>query len=127
MESSKYGRPYIWGQGSRVQDHVTMNAWVLNNLMAWFHCNEQKVIIRPMKHTTLEWNKFQGDLQYTLEVLKPTLVKLTSSLILQLLNMTTWGVGAMLLNVEAKLERNENLALVIQMIQVGYEKALKGA
>jgi hypothetical protein len=41
--------------------------------------------------------------------------------------MTTWGVGAMLLNVEAKLERNENLALVIQMIQVGYEKALKGA
>jgi hypothetical protein len=41
--------------------------------------------------------------------------------------MTAWSVGAMLLNVEAKLEHNEDLALVIQMTQVGYEKALKGA
>ncbi len=32
----------------------------------------------------------------------------------------------MFLNVQAKLERNEDLALVIQMIQVGYAKAVKG-
>ncbi len=31
------------------------------------------------------------------------------------------------LNVEAKLERNEDLALVIQMTQVKYAKALEGA
>ncbi len=31
------------------------------------------------------------------------------------------------LNVEAKLECNEDLALVIQIIQVGYAKAFKGA
>jgi hypothetical protein len=41
--------------------------------------------------------------------------------------MIPWSVGAMPFNVEAKLECNEDLALVIQMTQVGYAKALKGA
>jgi hypothetical protein len=41
--------------------------------------------------------------------------------------MTAWGVGAIPLNVQAKLEHNEDLALVIQAIQTKYAKALKGA
>jgi len=36
-------------------------------------------------------------------------------------------VGAIPLNVQAKLEHDENLALVIQMTQIGYAKAFKGA
>jgi hypothetical protein len=31
MELSKPGRPSTWEQGLKVQDHVAMNAWVLNN------------------------------------------------------------------------------------------------
>jgi hypothetical protein len=48
--------------------------------------------------------------KYTPKVPKPTPIKLASSHILQLLGMTTWGVGAIPLNVQAKLEE---LALVI--------------
>jgi hypothetical protein len=41
--------------------------------------------------------------------------------------MIAWGGGAMLLKVQVKLERDEDLALVIQASQVEYAKALKGA
>jgi hypothetical protein len=61
----------------------------------------------------LEWDKLYGDLQYTPKVPKLALVKLAFSHILWLLDMTTWGVGAMFLNVQAKLEHDGDLALVI--------------
>ncbi len=62
--------------------------------------------------------------KYTPKVPKPTPIKLASSHILQLLGMTTWGVGAIPLNVQAKLEE---LALVIWATWAKYAKALKGA
>jgi hypothetical protein len=40
--------------------------------------------------------------------------------------MNALGVGAMFFNVQAKLKRNENLALVIKATQIEYAKALKG-
>jgi hypothetical protein len=40
--------------------------------------------------------------------------------------MTTWGVGAIPLNVQTKLERDEDLTLVIRAIQTKYAKALRG-
>jgi hypothetical protein len=40
--------------------------------------------------------------------------------------MIAWGVGAMFFNVQAKPEHDEDLALVIRTIQVGYAKAIKG-
>jgi hypothetical protein len=46
-------------------------------------------------------------LQYTHKVLKPALVKLTFSHILQLLGMIAWGVGVIPFNVQAKLEHDE--------------------
>jgi hypothetical protein len=52
---------------------------------------------------------------------------LASSHIFQLLNMTTWCVGAMPLNVQPKLKRNDYLALVIWTSQAEYAKAFKGA
>ncbi len=52
-------------------------------------------------------------MQDTLKIPKPTLVKLASSHILQLIGMTTWGVGALPFNMQAKLEHDENLALMI--------------
>jgi len=90
-----------------------MNVRVLNNPLTRFYRNEQKTIARARKHATLEWDKLQGDLQHTFEVPKLTFVKLTSSHILQLFGMTTWGVGAMPFNIHAKLEHDEDLALVI--------------
>ncbi len=105
---------------------MAVNAWVLSNLLACFHCNEKKVIFRVRRHAFLEWNRLQVYFQYTHEVPKLTLVKLTSSHILQLLGMTTWGVGAILLNVQAKLERDEDLALVIRKTRTRHAKALIG-
>jgi hypothetical protein len=58
---------------------------------------------------------------------KPKLVKLTFSAILDLLGMTTWGVRSIPFNLQAKVERYEDLAIVIQIIQAKYAKAFKGA
>jgi len=41
--------------------------------------------------------------------------------------MITWGVGAIPPNVQTKLERDEDLALVIQTSRARYAKALQGA
>ncbi len=57
-------------------------------------------------------------------MLKLATVKLASN---HIIGMTTWGVGAILLNVEAKPKCDEDLAFVIRTIQVGYAKAFKGA
>jgi hypothetical protein len=82
-----------------VQNHMAMNARVLNNPLARFRHNEQKAIARVKKHVFLEWDRLQGHLQYTPKLLKFALVKLTFSHIIRLLTMTTWGVGAMPFNV----------------------------
>jgi len=103
-----------------------MNVQVLSNPLTWFYRNEHKAITRAKKHATLEWDKLQGDLQYTFEVLKPTFVKLTFSHILQLFGMIAWGVGPMPFNIHAKFERDEDLTLVIWTIQTEYAKAFKG-
>ncbi len=65
-------------------------------------------------------------MQYTFEVPIPTLVKLASNHILQLLGMIAWGVGVMFLNVQAKLECDEDLALMIRTIRTKYAKELRG-
>jgi hypothetical protein len=54
-------------------------------------------------------------------------MKLASSHIFCLLYTIAWGVGAIPLNVQAKLECNEDLALMIQAIQAKYANALRGA
>jgi len=74
---------HLFGRKARgVQDHVAMNAWVLNNPLVHFHHNEQKAIAQAKRCAFLEWDKLQSDLKYTPKVLKPTLVKLASSHIL---------------------------------------------
>jgi hypothetical protein len=85
-----------------------------------------KTIARVKRHAFLKWDRLQVNSQYTPKMPKPALVKLAFSHILRLLSMTTWGVGAMPLNVQAKLEHNENLALMIRMTRAKYAKALKG-
>jgi hypothetical protein len=67
---------------------MAMNVRVLNNLLVWFHRNEQKAIARARRHALLEWDRLQVYLQYTPEVLKPAIVKLASNHIIWLLNMT---------------------------------------
>jgi hypothetical protein len=41
--------------------------------------------------------------------------------------MTTWSVGSIPFNVQAKVERYEDLAIMIQTTRIGYAKAFKGA
>jgi hypothetical protein len=125
MELGKPKCPFTWEEGPRHQNHIAMNVWVLNNLLAQFCHNEQKVVARAKKHTNLEWGRFNVALRNTPMVLKLVFVKLAFSHILQLLGMTSWGVGSILFNVQAKVEHNEDLAIMIQMTQVKYAKALK--
>ncbi len=70
--------------------------------------------------------RFEIDLQYTHKVPNPALMRLAFSHILWLLGMTTWGVGAIPLNVQVKLEHNEDLAIVIRTTQAKYANALRG-
>jgi hypothetical protein len=78
---------------------MAMNAQTLNNPLAHFHHNEQKAIAQARRHELLKWDRLNNDLQYTFEVHKPTFVSLTSSHILRLLGMITWGVGSIPFNV----------------------------
>jgi len=82
MELGKLRCTFIWEEGLKHQDRVVMNVQVLNNPLAQFCHNEHKVIVRAKRHTNLEWDNLQVDLQYTPKVPKPTLVKLASSHIL---------------------------------------------
>jgi hypothetical protein len=61
-------------------------------------------ITRAKMHAFLEWDRLQVDLQYTLELLKLALVMLASSHIFWLFGMIRWGVGAIPLNVQTRLE-----------------------
>jgi len=66
-------------------------------------------------------------LQNTLEVPKLAFEKLAFSTFFHLdLGMITWGVGAIPLNMQAKLECDENLALMIEATRIGYAKTFKG-
>jgi hypothetical protein len=67
------------GKSLGVQDNAAMNVWVLSDPLAWFHHNEQKAITMARRHVILEWDKLQGDLEYTPKVPKPSLIKLTFS------------------------------------------------
>jgi hypothetical protein len=98
---------------------------VLNNPLAQFCHNEHKAIAKAKMLANLEWDRFQVILQDIFKVLKPTFVKLAFSHILYLLNMTTWGVGSIPLNVHAKVECDGDLVIVIWVIRIGYAKVLK--
>jgi hypothetical protein len=89
-----------------------MNAWVLSNLRAKFHRNEQKAIARARKNTKPKWYKLHVVWCDTLKILKPTLVKLAFSHI-QFLGMTAWGVGFIPFNVQVKVECDEDFAIMI--------------
>jgi hypothetical protein len=78
---------------------VVINVWILSNPLAQYRCNEQKVITRAKKHTNLEWDRLQVVVRNTLEVLRPTFIKLASSHIFLLIGMTTWCVESIPFNV----------------------------
>jgi hypothetical protein len=61
---------------------MVINAWVLSNPLARFHCNEQKAIPKARKHAFLKWERFQVDLQCTPKMPKLTLLRLAFSHIL---------------------------------------------
>jgi len=44
MKSGKPKHPSTPNEGPMLQDQMAMNVWVLSNLLARFHCNEQKAM-----------------------------------------------------------------------------------
>jgi len=57
MEPSKPRRASTWKEGPTHQGRMAMNVWVLNNLLAQFHHNEQKAIARAKRHINIEWDR----------------------------------------------------------------------
>ncbi len=54
-----------------------------------------------------------GFVQDTPKIPKPAFIKLTFNHILQFIGMIAWGVGSIYFNMQAKLERDEDLEVVI--------------
>ncbi len=119
MESGKSKRPFTWERGPRVQ--------ILNNLLAHFVAKKKRLLLglRGMHFWSGIGSKLICNTHLRCRI--PALVRwLASNHIFQLLGMIAWGVGAILFNMQAKLECNKDLTLVIQTTQTWYAKALKG-
>jgi hypothetical protein len=69
------------------------------------------------RHANFKWDLFQVIIGDTLDVLRPMLVKLTFIAILDLLCMIAWDVGFIPPNVHAKVECDENVAIMIQGVR----------
>jgi hypothetical protein len=109
-------------EGSRSCGHECMG---LEQPLGSLPSQWTKAIAQTKRCAFLEWDRLQSDLKYTPKVPKPTLVKLASGHILWLLSVTARGVGAIPFNLQPKLEHDEDLALVIQITQTGYEEVFK--
>jgi hypothetical protein len=53
-------------------------------------------------------------------LLKPTLVKLASQQLLQVLGLNAWGVGSMPRDTTSRMEKDENLQEMIQATHSAY-------
>jgi hypothetical protein len=53
-------------------------------------------------------------------LLKPTLVKLASQQLLQVLGLNAWGVGSMPRDATSRMEKDENLQEMIQATHSAY-------
>ncbi len=94
-KKAKLGRPSISKGGFRHQDHVKMNAHILGNAMVVQRQNDQKVASHAPAKAQCEWDKLVIIAEQCPPSPKPTLVKLASKQLLQVLGFNAWGVGSM--------------------------------
>ncbi len=100
-------------------------AWGIKTMWPWMHkfwitqwfdftATNKRQLLGSKRHVNLKWGKLHVVMGDTLEVPKPTLVKLAFNAKLDILGMITWSVGSIPFNVQAKVDHYEDLAIVIQ-------------
>jgi hypothetical protein len=75
--------------------------------------NDQKVVSRARAKAQREWVKLVIITKQCPPFPKPTLVKLVSKQLLQMLSFNAWGVGRVLRNATSWIEKAENLQEMI--------------
>jgi hypothetical protein len=78
---------------------MLMNTCILGNAQAVQRQNDQKVISHAWAKVEQEWVKLVTVAKQCPPFCKPTLVKLVSKQMLQVLGLNAWGMGSVLQNV----------------------------
>jgi hypothetical protein len=108
-EKAKLGRPSTSKRNLRHQDHAKMNARILGDAMAMQRRDDQKVVSHTFVKTQREWDKLVIVAKQCPLLPKPTLVKLASEQLLQVLGFNVWAVGSVFRDATSRMEKDENL------------------
>ncbi len=92
VKKAKHGRPSTFERGPRHQDYVKMNIHILRNAMAVQRQNDQKVVSRICAKAQHKSGKLVIIVKQCPPLPKPTLVKLASKQLLQVLGPNAWGM-----------------------------------
>ncbi len=93
-EKAKSWRPSTFARGPRHQNHAKMNVRILGNAQAVQRRNDQKVVSCACAKVKKEWVKLVIITKQCPPFPKPIFVKLTLKHLLQVLGLTSWGVGS---------------------------------
>ncbi len=115
----KHGKLSTSERGPQHQDHVKMNVHILGNVMVKRQ-NDQKVVSRAHAKVQHEWDKQIIVTEQCPPLPKPTLVKLTSKQMLQVLGLNAWGMRNVLQNATSRMEKDEDLQEMIQFTNSTY-------
>ncbi len=93
-KKAKPGRLSTSARGPQHQDHAKMNARIFRNAQIVQRWNDQKVANRTCAKAEKEWVKLIIVSKQCPPFPKLALVKLALEQLLQVLGLTTWGVGS---------------------------------
>jgi len=104
-----------------------MNLQILNNSQAQQTWNEKKVIDQAKKKAKVIWDWLQLEAQGLEKVYQPLLVRFASNKLLSIINIPKQGVGFILRSAFSRIEKDDDLANIIQMNIIRYAKPLRFA
>jgi hypothetical protein len=97
-----------------------MNVCVLGNAMVVQRWNDQKVVNRTRAKVQHEWDKPVTVTEQCPPFPKPTLIKLVSQQLLQVLGFNVWDVGNVPRNAKSWMEKYEDLQKMIRSTRFVY-------
>ncbi len=127
VEKVKHAKLSTFEIGLWRQDNVKMNTYILGNAMAVQRWNDQKVAHNTHAKAQRKCNKLVIIVEQCPPLPKPTLVKLISKQMLQVLGCNVWGMGNVLRNATSRMEKDENLQEMIRTTRFTYAWWLKMA
>ncbi len=97
-----------------------MNTHILEYAMLVQRQNDLKVASYVRVKAQHEWDKLVIVAKQCPPLPKPTLVKLASKQLLQVLGLNAWGVGNVFRNATSQMEKDENLQEMIRSTHFAY-------